>query len=191
MASAKKPISLQVNCGYGRCAMRLTTSNWESDTLKFKELFETTPNYGLCESYFATNSSRQSQFKRHCNLIKTSWSKRWCTDQSFRINYEATFSKEKWKNLSLEEQQSHTLADCNACYNHHKALQKAFPLIPQYELEEPVVTINKKILEDIGKADGTKQAITVLNQAFKETFEKTFVESMVKLGGQGVQVLNY
>ena len=26
------------------------------------------------------------------------------------------FSKEKWKNLSLVEQQSHTLADCNIFY---------------------------------------------------------------------------
>ncbi len=110
-----KPISLQANCGYGRYGMRKLTLT------AFKDLFMTTPNYGLSDSYFMKNSSRPSTFERHCNKVKAVWAKKWYPFES-RVTYETTFSAEKWKGLPSEERKLHSLSECRACYKMHKGL---------------------------------------------------------------------
>ena len=189
MSLEKTPISFQANCGYARFVMRqleLTETDREAKVRKFKHQFEQTLTYGLRESYFTRQSSRPSLFERHSSKMREAWSNRWYP-LGTRSAYEETFSVEKWNGLPLEEQRTHTLGNCKACYEKHQDLQTAFPLTPCYKFE-PVVTVNKEVLTSLGRAEGTKTALKVLNTAFTDTFEDTFVSTMIKHGRQGVQV---
>ncbi len=97
------PISLQLNCGHARGAIRqLTTRQKNVDIHKrqteFKTLFKRCKNFGLCESYFTSKSGRLSAFDRHCSTILLNWKKRWHPNES-KQHYEQMFSIEKWKAL--------------------------------------------------------------------------------------------
>ena len=143
----KLPISLQVNCGYARCAIReLTPKNENLDKQKreseLKQLFEpSSSTYGISESYFVGTSDQPSQFE--CQSRK---------------KYEETFSTDNWKALSVEKQPKHTLASCKECRNQHHDLQHEFPLGPHYE-HDPVVSVDVASLQELGKVKGTKRAL--------------------------------
>ena len=72
MSARAMPISLQINCGFARGAIR-TSKQGSVDIYKrqteFKQLFESCSDFGIPENYFGSNSDRHSAFDRHCNTI--------------------------------------------------------------------------------------------------------------------------
>ena len=182
------------NCGFARCAIRELTPKGrhavidkQQRMLNFQDLFKDCPNYGLSSAYFEdTSKGRESTFDRHCDKINESWSKKW-HPQEKRSLYSVTFAVSNWKALPMEKKLKHTLSCCQECYIEHGALQMCFPLKPHY-MEQPIVSVNVEKLEKLGKKEGTRTALTELNDSFNSAFQKTFVESLVSHGDERLQV---
>ena len=180
--STKVPVSLQLNCGFARCAIRqLTPRDGTLDKQKheteFKKLFKPNASFGLPENYFKDNLCRASPFERHSTKILQNWKRKWHLYES-KSEYEETFSIEKWQSLSTEEKDKHTLAICKQCDLLHHQLQHQFPLGPYLE-NNRVLTVNTGSLETLGELNGTKEAITMLNESFNEAFNKDFIDSRI------------
>lgn len=181
------------NCGFARCAIRELTPKGKHAVidkrqrmLDFQDLFKDCPNYGLSSAYFEdTSKGRETTFNRHCDKIIESWSKKWHPPEK-RSLY-STFAMSNWKALPMEKKLRHTLSCCQECYIKQGALQMCFPLKPHYT-DKPIVSVNVEKLEELGKKEGTRTALTELNDSFNSAFQKTFVESLVSHGGEKLQV---
>ena len=53
-----------------------------------------------------------------------------------------------------------------------------------------MLSINPENLENLGEAKGTQEAIDMLNKNFSKVFNRTFTDTMIDHGKQGVQVHN-
>ena len=53
---------------------------------------------------------------------------------------------------------------------------------------EALFTVNPTVLKDLGKRDATREALSILNEEFTDTFDKTFVDTLITHGGQRIQV---
>lgn len=182
-------VSLELNCGYARCAIReLTTRN--TDKIKraseFQDLFKSCPNYGITESYFDTAGTNDSLFNRHCTKVIISWGKKWHPKES-RVEYESNFAISKWKSLSTEDKQLHTISNCQQCQKVHLELQLKFPEKPHY-LPDPLISLNQEELTRMGVKEGTRGVLKTLNESFKEVFEQPFTETAVKHGEARLQI---
>ena len=130
------PIALKVNCGYARTAIReLTpkkkgkygrTVDKDKRTADFKGLFG---HLSLQEEMFEKDSKGLSQFDYSCDAILDMFSKKW--NPMVRTDYEAFFSTENWKRLSVNKKE-HALSHCTACSTNHMHLQEAFPGKPVF-----------------------------------------------------------
>ena len=192
-ANFNKHITLDFNCGYARVAVRELTpkGRWKSATymteraLKFRNLFGMNDKYGVQPSYFEANDNQSSQFDHDCEKIVQIWSKRW-NPSSTRQEYEATFAIQKWKDLSKEQKEQHTLQKCKACQKRHQELQLNFPMGPYFN-RPCIISVNKEALDNISKKEATRQALAELNISFREAFETSFTNSLVSCGNTGVQ----
>ena len=95
---------------------------------KFAELFDI-PTFGVPQHYYENNGSKPSKFERHCNDINSYFNKKW-KSLDVRASYLTTFSTAKWKAMSTNEKQKHTLANCATCYHTAGEQQANFPQKP-------------------------------------------------------------
>ena len=134
------PVSLKVNCGYARTAIRELTPTKTGlhgryvqsakRSQEFRQLFDI-PTYALQSSIFESDSSHSSTFDKMCDTVLNMFSKKWHPSTA-RIEYTATFSTAKWKALSDESKSKHTLSNCEACYYEFQHLQETFPVKPVF-----------------------------------------------------------
>ena len=105
----------------------------------------------------------------------TYFSKKW-HPSSLRLEYVDTFSISKWKDLSATAKESHSLSCCNACYNSHPSLQKAYPGKPVYEpqtvMSLPALDTEKGLARSI---------LAELNPIWENQFAHKFTEAILKL----------
>ena len=79
---SQTPISLQINCGYARVAIRELTPSKKSEldrsvrATKFQELFST-PSYQLPESLFQPDDKCRLPFNRKCDPLLEILNKKW------------------------------------------------------------------------------------------------------------------
>ena len=65
-------------------------------------------------------------------------------------------------------------------------MQRAFPQGPHYDGEK-MITINKEELDSIGKKQGACIALHEMNASFREVFNTSFSESIVKCGNSDLR----
>lgn len=53
---------------------------------------------------------------------------------------------------------------------------------------DSVLSINPESLDNLGEVKGTKEAIEMLNTGFSKAFNRTFIDTVIDYGKQGVQV---
>ena len=82
--------------------------------------------------------------------------------------YETTFGIQKWKDLSAEQKQKHTLEKCKACERRYCNLQITFPQGPHYDGEK-IVSINIDELDSVGKKLGARKALHEINASFSDS----------------------
>ena len=99
--SCLRYITLEVNCGFSRTAIReLTNRNKRSRNnidartraLKFQKLFKDCPNYCQNGSYCYSCGYNSSQFDHDCEKVLLHFHKKWHP----RLDYEKQFSIENW-----------------------------------------------------------------------------------------------
>lgn len=173
MASCVRHITLEINCGLARCAIRELTPKTndlkEIDTQQraseFKQLFSECTNYGIDETYFKNDGKNGSLFNRGCTKLLQPFKKKWHPKET-RCDYEKAFSIANWKGLPLEKKQLHTLAKCKACHKQYPHLQLAYPQGPYYE--ESVLSIDTEGLHLLGEKKATRQALAEINTTFTD-----------------------
>ena len=165
-------ISLRVNCGYCRVAMKELADKPE----EFKQLFQQALQ--LDDSYFESYHGQKlpCKFKIHAKEIKHAFSKRW-HPQKDKKWYESIFSLQRWNFLQTTEKQLHSLEKCNACFNQFYAEQKTFPLKPIYT---PQHDISMTMPKDVSEGTYVAIAIEKLDKDCEQRFGKPFVETLVK-----------
>ena len=180
-------VTLIFNCGFARRAIWELTpklrwknpSNITKRSTEFKDLLCQHEQFGVPQSYFDSRNTKASQFERVCDSIWKIWSKKWHPNNS-RQEYEITFATQKWKDLSEEQQQKHTLEKCKACERLHD-LQMAFPQGPHYEGEK-IISISREEVGSVGKKLGAHKALCEINTAFSEVFNTSFTDSIARCG---------
>ena len=189
-----KYITLSVNCGYARAAMRELTPkrkhrgqviNKQQRQAQFQKLFQTNPNFGLPDNYFVSSATTECHFDRDCNKIIQIFACKWHPKES-REEYEKEFCTNNWKRLPEQEMKKHTLANCKGCFQDNKCLQMKFPQAPYFN-PVPLVTINNDKLKELGEGSSTRQALSDISQSFTEAFNTPFVNALVKHGKQGLK----
>lgn len=139
------PITLQINCGFTRVALRELLSPEELKKRKeiayeegrqgFLSLFSSA-TYGIPEEY---QLSENRNFTKCCEKVLDHFSKKW-HPPSKRLEYISSLSIENWKHLASSAKEKHTLAFCGACFNNHQLLQH-FPGKPVFFPPEPITSL--------------------------------------------------
>lgn len=129
-----KMASLNINCACARVAFReLSTQPSEQRVSMFKTLFSEYPGFTLPDSYYTQSTNKApSQFERDCAHVNKAFSSKW-HPATARVQYESQFSTSKWKSLSADEKNKHTLGNCEACYIQFQQYQQLYPLKPVFE----------------------------------------------------------
>jgi hypothetical protein len=78
------------------------------------------------------------------------------------------------------------LKNCKACQKRHQDLQLKFPVGPYFN-RPCLLAVNKEVLDDVGKKQATRQALSEINASFSEAFETSFTDSLANCGNTGVQ----
>lgn len=181
-------VTLILNCGFARTAIRELTPKlrWKNSiditkrSTEFKNLFHEQEQFGIQQSYFDSSNAKASQFDRDCDAILKIWGKKWHPTNK-RQEYETAFAIQKWKDLSAEQKQKHTLEKCKACERRYHDLQMAFPQGPYYDGEK-IISINTDELDSVGKKLGACKALHEINASFSEVFKSSFSDSIVRCG---------
>ena len=174
-------ISLEINCGFARTAIReLTPKNEQVDKQQracmFKELYDGCSGFGFRAGYFE-ESKNGSLFSRGCTKILQAFNKRWHPKEA-KKQYEDSFSLANWKALSTDKKKQHRLSKCTACYKQFHDLQMTFPQQPHYT--ESILSVNTNGLSALGKKQATRQALAEINTSFSTVFDTDFKELLVK-----------
>ena len=181
------PIALKVNCGYARTAIReLTpkkkgkygrTVDKDKRTADFKGLFG---HLSLQQEIFEKDSKGFSQFDYNCDAILDMFSKKW--NPMVRTDYEAFFSTENWKHLSVNKKKEHTLSHCTACSTNHMHLQEAFPGKPVFQITSSITlslpetsTHSRKEKQEVHKVLGD------LNNHWEECYGHSYSSVLPRL----------
>ena len=177
-------VALQINCGYARMAIhelssvQRGSSRQRLDKIKrceaFHELFPL-PSYHLTDDMFKSNKSRPTRFDNLCESILQHFAKKW-HPVSARLEYTETFSIAKWKGLSTEMKEMHSLCNCNACYRTFPSLQRAYPGKPMYE---PKITVN--VLPLTKERDATRQVLAELNPIWESRYSHSFTQAIPRM----------
>ena len=120
-ANFNKHITLDFNCGYAQVA---ENSYQRGDGKALHTSLNEHRNLGICLTQMRSMDcshralkptiKNPHNFDQECEKMVQIWSKRW-NPSSTRLEYEATFAIEKWKKLSTEQKEQHTLKTCKAC----------------------------------------------------------------------------
>ena len=177
------PISLLVNCGFARTAIRELSTKHKGQHHKradaFKEQFQSS-TFQIPENYFQI-TKHDSTFNRRCERILSGFAKRWHPSES-RKEYLDTFSKSAWQKLTKDEREKHTLSKCSACALEHSAIQATFPLKPIFECTSTLDSIYKhQGTSKTEEASVTRQVLTSVNLYHKQTFGKSLTQSVTSL----------
>ena len=181
------PIALKVNCGYARTAIReLTpkkkgkygrTVDKDKQTADFKGLFG---HLSLQQEIFEKDSKGFSQFDYNCDAILDMFSKKW--NPMVRTDYEAFFSTENWKRLSVNKKKEHTLPHCTACSTNHVHLQETFPGKPVFQITSSITlslpetsTHSRKEKQEVRKVLGD------LNNHWEECYGHSYSSVLPRL----------
>ena len=180
-------MSLQINCGYARTAIRELSalkrgsSRQQIDKSKrsqeLQELFAI-PTFTSTVDLFSSSSNPllPTRFEKQCDTTLTYLKKNKWHPSSLRLEYVDTFSVLKWKDLSATAKESHSLSCCNACYNSHPSLQKAYPGKPVYEpqtvMSLPALDTEKGLVKSI---------LAELNPIWENQFAHKFTAAIPKL----------
>jgi len=177
-------ISLEVNCGYARAAIReLTTvqrgrngrqSHRQKRQDEFRELFDL-PTFGLPTDYFEMKGHRPSRFDRRCEHQLDIFSRKWKTP-AHRTEYIATFSIDAWKNLTAEEKAEHSLSNCKACFHNHSEIQATYPSMPLFKPQPTAVSIHSGT-----EKTNAKQVLKEVNSQWENMYGHTFTDALPKL----------
>ena len=179
------PISLQINCGYARVAIRELTPTNKSElnlslrATKLRELFSIS-SYEMPELLFQPDDRQRVPFDRKCGPLLEFMKKKWHPSTK-RVEYLSTFSVVKWKSLSGTQKQVHALANCVACYRSHQHLQESFPRKPVFLSPPPIIQLPE--IADSSKREEKDLARTVLselNSTWEDRFSHTFSMSSPK-----------
>ena len=115
--SCLRHITLEVNCGFSRTAIRQLTnrnegcrndSDAQNRALEFQNLFKDCPKYFQNRSYFDSCGYNGSQFDRDCKSVLLHFHKKWHPKETL-LDYEKQFSIENWKALPMHKQKGHTM----------------------------------------------------------------------------------
>ncbi len=192
---ARKDLSLTINCGFARVAMYQITMELTNnrgrrvpiplDTrqAEFQALFQGCPNFGLSESFF-TREGPNSQFERYCTVVLNTMKKKWHPNHA-KSAYISAFSKSKWQVLPDTMKNTHSLTECEGCYNSYLELQKTYPAKPVHN--PSVVSFDPNALKSMGVKRFTEQCTKDLNEAYRQTVGKSFVDQLAKIPQLGVQ----
>ena len=114
------------------------------------------------------------------------FSKRWNPSAQARISYEAQFSTQNWRALSIEIKQEHSLSSCIACSRNHLDLQQMFPGKPVFEapriitlsLPSQVHTSNKQEKEE------ARAVLGELNAQWENRYDHTLTSALPRVAPQ-------
>ena len=133
-ANLLRPIgkmSQAINCNFARAAVRALTQKHRKSNKHVPDIDNVLKDFN---EHFTKTTSLQTTSeiaqKRFLDVSKI-FLRKWKGKES-RQQYLKTFSMHAWQQLSDEEQQEHTLTDCEACKRQYSELTKAFPAIHKH-----------------------------------------------------------
>ena len=142
-------ISMKINCGYARTAIReLTLASRAKHGIihkpnrssEIRKLFDR-PTHKIPSVFLNSHNTKWSPFDKLCEFVGEMFSKKW-TSLSKRVGFTSTFSIEKWRAVPECKKSKHTLSKCDACFNKYKQPQRDFPGKPMYiPTQTPIVTL--------------------------------------------------
>ncbi len=182
------PISLKINCGYARTAIRELTpcvqqkGRYARDcdkakrSTEFRKLFS---SFEFPPSLFESDGTRSSTFDNNCERILTIFQRRW-NPTSKRSEYETRFSTTNWKALTLQAKQEHSLSNCVACSKELLDLQEAFPARPTYVVTaSPLVSLpeqqtsSRRVERQLGR-----RVLGELDQLWHDRFDHSLTSAL-------------
>lgn len=138
---------------------------------QFLAFFQGCPGFGLSESYFARERPN-SQFERYCTVVVNTMKKRWHPDHA-KSTYISAFTQAKWQVLPQTMNNTHSVTECEGCYNSYLELQKLYPAKPVYK--PSVVSFDPNAIKSLGVKRFTEQCTKDLNG---QTVGKSFVDQL-------------
>ena len=176
------PITLQINCGYARVAIRELSSPermksrlevaHEQRRQDFLQLFSS-EKFTIPEEY---RSSTNRQFNKHCDKILDYFSSKW-HPPSKRLEYLSVFSPENWKHLTTSEMEKHTLSSCTACYINHQSLQECFPGKPVF-IPPSIISLPECERTIRSEKSMTRKVLGELNSLWEEQYSHSFTSQL-------------
>lgn len=129
------------------------------------------PSYHVTQGLFASsNCFSETRFDRLSSIVLNHFSKKWYPT-SARREYLTTFSIHNWKELSEDMKQQHILSSCQACFDKHPALQRAYPGKPMYMYEPQTPTATMVSLPPLSKErDLARNVLAELNPMWENRF---------------------
>jgi len=114
------PIALKYNCGYARAAIRELTPrqkgryahecNKVKRSTEFQNLFS---SFKIPSNLFESDGTHPSTFDSNCETVLDFFKQRW-NPASKKSEYEMRFSTMKWKSLSAQAKEKHSLSVSHA-----------------------------------------------------------------------------
>lgn len=141
-------MSIAINCGYARVALRgfvqnhtkpgsrLPTTKKEGELVldDYNQHFKDYPNIQLPKSVL----------KRIPGLMK-SFNKKWRPGKA-RSSYLTAFSKKSWDGVEEKEKKRHRVKDCHVCETKYQSLNSAFPAAPAHINSTTTITFSSEEL---------------------------------------------
>lgn len=110
--------------------------------------------------------------------------KRWHPDHA-KSTYISAFTQAKWQVLPQTMKNTHSVIECEGCYNSYLELQKLYAAKPVYN--PSVVLFDPNAIKYLGVKRFTEQCTKDLNEAYRQTAGKSFVDQLAKIPQLGVQ----
>ena len=156
----------------------LTTTLKENRRAEFQRLFN-------CLKFPADEMKQNAKgsypFDRHCEAIITMFSKRWNPSAQARISYEAQFSTQNWRALSIEIKQEHSLSSCIACSRNHLDLQQMFPGKPVFEATR-IITLS--LPSQVHTSNKQEKEEAELNAQWENRYDHTLTSALPRVAPQ-------
>ena len=179
--------AIMINCAFARVAFRELSQEPEQRATHFKELFCEYPGFQLPDSYFTECNGKRNptQFDKDLARVNKAFSSKWHPPAA-RLQYERQFATSKWKSLSSDQKQKHSLSQCEACFVQFLQYQNLFPLKPLFE-PESLLHIDTCDIEWLKEKEFVKLALQELDKICSENFNKSFKDGLLKHAKAGIQ----
>ena len=119
-------MSQAINCNYARATVRALIQKYRKSNKHLPDTDKVLQNFNA--HFSKTNSLQATKEIAHKRFLDVSkkFLRKWKGKESRQL-YLQTFSMHAWQQLSDEEQQEHTLTNCEACKRQFPELTNAFP----------------------------------------------------------------